>query len=260
MARGGAALVAWVFSMAPPIAAEQSPSGVIHGHVRLAADAPSNPTIRMGADPACSQLNAGRRLVQEFVLRNPEGGLANAFVHLQGAFPHTQPPSASVALQQRGCVYQPHVIGMQVGQRLQVTNADPTLHNVHSLSTRGNDFNTSQLAGGAPFIFSMRGEEMMLRITCDIHSWMNIFVGVVNHPYFAVSGGDGSFEIAGVPAGRQTVQVWHERYGPLTAEAIVTPDAPAVVDFTYLGTEKAAPASSVASLVLPAGGQGLLFR
>ena len=85
----------------------------------------------------------------------------------------------------------------------------------------------------------------MLRLTCDVHSWMNIYVAVLEHPYFAVSGSDGRFEIASVPAGRQSIEVWHERYGPLTAGIDVPAGGAVTADFTYEGTEKAAPANLI---------------
>src|SRR4029077_7439960 len=133
----------------------------------------------------------------------------------------------------KGCVYRPHVIGIRVGQVLQVSNDDPTIHNVHSVSARGNDVNASRPARTPPLTVTMKAEEMMLRITCDVHSWMNIYVGVVSHPYFAVSGNDGRFQISNVPAGRQRIQVWHERYGPLDAVAEVEAGKTTVVDFSY---------------------------
>jgi plastocyanin len=199
----------------------------------------------MGADPACSQLYAGTRPTHEFVVKSADGGLANAFVHVQGSFPGTPVPSTPVTIDQQGCVYRPRVIGVRAGQVLQARNSDKTLHNLHSRSVKGNDFNVSQLAGGAPYTVTMAREEMMLRITCDVHSWMNIYVAVMDHPYFTVSGSDGGFVISGVPPGRQRVQVWHERYGPLTATVDVPPGGAATVDFTYAGTEKAAPPTSV---------------
>lgn len=236
---------------ATPFQAASPPeTGVVQGHVRLSSAAPANPVIRMGADPACSQLYATERPAQEFVVRSVDGGLANAFVRVRGEFPQAPPPpSQPVVLEQRGCVYRPHVVGIRVGQRLEVRNLDPTSHNVHSLSTHGNQFNVTQLRSGPPVNFTMKHDELMLRITCDVHSWMNIFVGVMRHPYFAVSGADGRFTIAGVPVGRQTVEVWHERYGPLSTTVTVDAIRPAAAEFTYTGNER--PAAPTAVLTVP---------
>jgi hypothetical protein len=146
-----------------------------------------------------------------------------------------------VVLEQQRCMFRPRVVALRRGQVLEVRNGDPTLHNVHALSARGNTFNVSQVAGRPPFTITMAHEEKMLRVTCDVHNWMNVFVAVVDHPYFAVTGSDGSFVIRGVPAGRQVLQIWHERYGPLTASAEVPTGGSTTVNFAYTGTERAAP-------------------
>ncbi len=212
--------------------------GTIHGQVRLTAAAPVNPVIRMGADPACSAAYPDTRPTHDFVVRHVDGGLANVLVEVAGPFTGTQVPATPVVLDQQGCRFRPRVIGVQAGQVLEVRNSDPTMHNVHSRSTQGNAFNVSMVARRPPFAVVMAHEESMLRITCDVHSWMNVYVAVVAHPYFAVTGSDGTFVIRGVPAGRREVQVWHERYGPLTASVDVPAGGEATADFAYTGTEK----------------------
>jgi hypothetical protein len=229
----------------PPVAA-QAAGGTIEGVVHVTGSAPPNAIIRMGADPRCSKLYAGKRITQETVLVGAGGGLANAFVNLQGSFPRTAPPSEPVMINQQGCIYRPHVLGAQIGQTLEIKNSDPTMHNLHSLSTHGNAFNTSQPSAGMVFKVQLKNEDVMLHLKCDVHSWMTSYIGVVSNPYFAVSGSDGSFKIAGVPAGKQTVQVWHERFGPLMQTVEVKPGATTKVEFSYTGTEKPAPAAGLA--------------
>jgi plastocyanin len=221
--------------------AARQATGTIVGHVRLAGTAPANPVIRMGVDPACSRAYGDTRPTHDFVVRAADGGLANVFVEVRGPFPGAPAPAAPVVLDQRGCMFRPRVIAVRTGQVLEVQNGDPTMHNVHALSTKGNTFSVSQVAGRPPFRAAMAHEEKMLRIVCDVHSWMNVYVAVVDHPYFAITGSDGGFVIRGVPAGRQVVQVWHERYGPLTASAAVAPGGSTTVEFNYVGTERAAP-------------------
>src|SRR5439155_498344 len=121
-----------------------------------------------------------------------------------------------VTIDQRGCVYRPRVVGVRVGQSLLVRNSDALLHNVHGLSALGNGFNVSEPAAGVVQTFRPAKEEIMLHITCDVHSWMTSYVGIVGHPYFAVTSDGGTFEIANVPEGTHTIQSWHERFGVLS--------------------------------------------
>ena len=230
----------------------QAGVGTIVGHVRLTSAAPANSIVRMGADPLCSRANAGKRLTQDVVLRSADGGLANGFVDLQGTFPKTPTPTTPVTIDQRGCIFVPRVLGARVGQPLRITNSDPTAHNVHSLSTKGNEFNVSQPKVGMMYTFQLRSEDAIMRIRCDIHSWMVSYLGVTAHPYFAVSGADGTFRISGVPPGKYPIRVWHERYGRLTASVDVKAGQTATVDFTYKGTEQPS-AAGIQDLVVPGG-------
>ena len=218
--------------------AQPATRGTIKGHIRLSGELPGNPVIRMGKDPMCAAINRGKQVVQETVLASLDGSLANVFVRLQGTFPPTPVPNEPVTLDQRGCVYVPRVIGVRVGQTLQVRNSDELLHNVHSLSAKSNTFNVSEPKAGMVQQFKMKDEEVMLRIKCDVHSWMTTYVGVVSNPYFAVSNQAGTFEIANVPPGTYTIQAWHERYGPVMQQVRVRPGAATTVDFTYTGKEK----------------------
>ena len=213
-------------------------TGTIKGHVRLTGKSPGNVVIRMGVDPMCNKINAGKRVIQEAVLTSPDGGLKNAFVKLQGNFPQTPVPRQAVVMDERGCVYTPRVIGMRVGQTLQIKNDDPLLHNVHSDSEHNANINIGQATAGVVTEFRPKSEEFMLRFGCDVHRWMTAYVGVVSHPYFAVSGDGGTFQIDNVPAGTQTIQVWHEAYGMLTKTVRVQAGAIANIDFSYTGTEK----------------------
>ena len=224
--------------------------GTIKGRIRFAGRPPGNPIIRMGADPLCSRINRGTRVVQEAVLTTADGGLANVFVKLDGSFPRSPVPAAPVTIDQRGCIYSPRVVGVLVGQTLAVRNSDALMHNVHGVSGTGNGFNVSQPKAGMVRTFRMMSEETVLRLRCDVHSWMTAYVGVVSHPYFAVSGADGAFEITGVPVGTHTIRTWHERYGPLTQTVRVTADATTTVDVEYTGNEKP-PTAGVRDLHVP---------
>ena len=178
-------------------------------------------------------LNAGRRPVQEIVTATLDGSLANVFVRLDGTFPATPVPQQPVVIDQRACMYVPRVVGARVGQSLQFRNSDDVLHNVHSMTSKGNAFNVSEPKAGMVQQFTLKDEEM-LKIKCDVHSWMTTYVGIVRHPYFAVSGSAGTFEIPNVPAGSYRIVIWHERYGTQTKTVRVRGGARSSVDFAYV--------------------------
>ena len=248
-ATAGAVAMLWAAGPHVAVPAAQAGGGTIIGHVRLMSAAPGNATIRMGADPLCSRAIRGTPVTSDVVLRSADGGLANAFVDVQGKFPAGAAPTAPVTIDQKNCMFTPRVVGGRVGQALKVTNSDPTAHNVHSLSTK-NAFNVSQPRPGMMSTFQLKSEDVVMRIKCDIHSWMVSYVGVVAHPYFAVSGSDGAFRITGVPAGKYPIRVWHERYGRLTANVDVKAGQTATVDFAYKGTEQPSTAG-IQDLVVP---------
>jgi hypothetical protein len=219
---------------AAPITAAPEATGSLKGRIRLSGPEPGNRVIRMGMDPVCAKIWAGKKPgpVDEVVVISNDGGLMNAFVKLEGSFPATPVPAQPVLLEQKACFYQPRVIGARVGQVLRVRNDDNLLHNVHSSSSRRNSFNVGQPQAGISSDFKLSDEEM-LHVGCDVHRWMTAWIGIVSHPYFAVSGADGSFAITNVPAGKRTVSVWHEKLGVLTKTVDVKPGAATTVDFLY---------------------------
>ena len=206
--------------------------GTLKGRVRLSGKPPGNVVIRMGMDPMCSKIYAGKRAVDAAVITSDDGGLANVFVKLEGSFPQTPVPSQPVIVDQKGCFYVPRVTGARVGQMLRTTNSDNLLHNVHSMSTSTNGFNVGQPMAGMHSDFTLTAAEI-LKLTCDVHRWMISYIGIVNHPYFAVSRADGSFEIHNVPGGKRTVRLWHEKFGELSQTVDIKSGATVALTFTY---------------------------
>lgn len=246
--RGGLLLLVCLFATH---AFAQNNTGAIKGHVRLTGKLPGNPFIRMGMDPMCSKMNAGKRVIQEYVVASIDGSLANVFVRLQGNFPQTPVSTQPVTIDQRGCIYAPRVVGVRVGQTLQIKNSDSLLHNVHGLSGKDNSFNVGQPTAGLVYSFKPKNEEVMLHLKCDIHNWMNAYIGIVTNPYFAVSDTTGTFTVEKVPSGTYTIQAWHERYGSVMKTITVKAGAVTTADFTYTGDEKA-PRAGLQDIVVPA--------
>jgi plastocyanin len=239
-----------VIAFSTPLFAQQG--GTVEGHVKLTGAAPPNARIPMGADPNCLTINSGKRVVQETVLRAADGSLANVFAFARGSFKGA--PGAPAVIDQRACTYHPRIQGAQVGQTLEVRNSDATLHNIHSMTTKGNAFNTGQPSAGMVFKYKLKSEEVMLHVKCDVHPWMTGYIGVLNHPYYSVSDAAGNFRISGLPAGKQTITVWHEQYGPLSQVVDVKAGAVTKAEFAYTGAEKPAPSIAglrIEELVLP---------
>jgi hypothetical protein len=144
------------------------------------------------------------------------GRVAEALVRIaDGLPPGDYPlPSGPVVLDQKGCEYVPRVFGIRAGQDLLVRNGDPTLHNVHALGPPGeNAFNLSMPQGRAPAMLFFPHPRAPATITCDVHPWMRAYAGISPHPFFAVTGADGTFVLGGLPAGTYAVEAWHERMG-----------------------------------------------
>ncbi len=208
--------------------------GTIKGRVRFTGKEPGNRVIRMGMDPMCAAANRGKQTVNEVYKVGEDNALDNVFVKVEGTFPATPAPSQPVEIDQKACVYTPRVVGARVGQTLRVKNSDNWLHNIHSDSSKGNEINRSTPQAGLDVRLTLKAEEM-LRIGCDVHRWMTAWVGVVSHPYFAVSEGEhGTFTIANVPAGRRTLTAWHEGFGTLTKAVDVKDGQTVTVDFVYV--------------------------
>jgi plastocyanin len=259
MMRVGSACLCAMALMArgPGLAASAQPprpaagrTGTITGRVTFVGRPPGNPIIRMGMDPVCAGMNRGRMAIQEQAVVARDGSVANVFVRIEGTFAPTPVPAAPVVIDQRSCIYTPRVVGVRVGQRLQIRNADSLLHNVHSSSAAGNSFNVGQPVAGATFDFTPRSPEVMLKLGCDVHRWMVAFVGVMPHPYFDVTGSTGRYTIAAVPPGTYTIRTWHEQFGERAQQVTVRSGAAATIDttptaFAAIGVSSPGPSGTV---------------
>ncbi len=217
-------------------AAEAADAGSIAGKVAFTGDKPVIKNISMDATPACARQHSTPQKSEEVII-NANGTLKNVFVWLKGGVPEREfaPPSTPVVLDQHTCIYQPHVIGVMVGQEIEIRNSDDTNHNVHPLPTINREWNESQAPKSDPKRKSFPREEVLIAVKCNVHPWMRSYVGVVRHPYFAITGDDGSFTIKGVPPGEYTVEAVHEKYGKQEIKVKVDPKGAATADFSYKG-------------------------
>jgi plastocyanin len=202
-----------------PVNAETA--GNIAGRTTFEGTAPKPGIVRMDADPNCVQ--AGATSTDETVVVGDAGALQNVFVYVKDGLGDLRFPIPSVpaVLDQKGCHYVPHVLGVQVGQNVEIVNSDPTLHNVHAVPKANQEFNMGQPLPGIKFTRQFSTREVMVPFKCDVHPWMQAYVGVVDHPYFAVTGADGSFSLKGLPPGTYTIEAWHEQLGTQTQSVTV---------------------------------------
>jgi len=137
-----------------------------------------------------------------------------------------------VHLDQKGCVYTPHVVGVMANQEVHIANSDQTTHNIHPVPKINREWNESQPPGAGALVKTFAREEMAIPVKCNIHPWMRSYIHVFSHPFFAVTGADGSFQIKGLPPGDYTLVVWHEKYGEVEQKVTVAAKESKTVDFT----------------------------
>lgn len=205
--------------------------GSITGVVKV-VDPPRRRKIKMDADAKCAALHAEAPLSDEIVV-DANGGVQYAFVWIKAGLEGKQlpVPSAPAVINQLGCRYDPHVVGVMVGQDLLIKNSDDLLHNIHALPFENKEFNFGQPSKGMEEKKSFTKQEVMVKVKCDVHPWMSAWIGVVAHPCFAVTDASGKFEIKGVPPGKYTVEVWQEKYKSVAAEVEVKAGAATAANF-----------------------------
>jgi plastocyanin len=222
---------------APRTAAPVDPAtnGAVAGRVTLQGTPPPSRVVRVDGDKTCATIVPGaRHTIPEYEV-GEGGGLGNVFVYvktgLEGrSFPV---PAEPVVVDQQRCWYVPRVVGVRVGQAFQVLNSDPLLHNVRAQAEINQPFNQGQPVQGVRYSHTFSTEEVMVPLKCDVHAWMNAWVGVVNHPFFAVTGPDGAFSLPNLPAGTYTVEAWHEAAGTTSGTVTVTPQGTATLALTF---------------------------
>jgi hypothetical protein len=211
-------------------------AGTVTGTVRYRGQRLVPKMIDMSSDPACVEAHHGKAS-DESLMIGPKGSVGNAFVYIKAGLEgkNFESPTTPVTVDQRGCWFRPHVVGTQTNQPLQVINSDPVTHNIHPMAAVNREWNHSQGPEDPPITRKFTKPEVMIPVKCNIHSWMHAYIGVLEHPYFVVSGQDGSFEIKNLPAGTYTIAVWQEKLGTQEQTITVSPQKNATADFMFKG-------------------------
>ena len=227
---------------AQPAAAPIDPAtaATITGTVKLDGQAPKAQKIDMSQDPACKGTNE-----TETVVTDGSGDLANVFVYVKdGLGDRTfDAPKTAAKIDQDGCRYHPHVLGVMAGQPVEIVNSDNTTHNIHPSPKDNKEWNESQPPKGAPISKEFARQEVLIPVKCNQHPWMKMYIGVVKNPFFAVTDKSGKFELKGLPPGTYTVTAVHEKYGSQDMKVTVGPKESKPADFTFKASGGAAAGS-----------------
>lgn len=208
-------------------------SASVTGTVTFVGDVPTLNPVSMDADPQCAAKHEGPVYPQTLVLG--EGNtMANIFVKVVNAPAGDHSVSEPAVVDQNGCRYHPHVMGVLAGQPLVFLNSDGLLHNVHGLPQQNREFNLGMPASRLQAaVENLNTPEPLFPVKCDVHPWMQSFVAVMEHPYFDVTAEDGVFEISGLPPGDYEIEAWHERLGTRTASVTVGEGETASASFEF---------------------------
>lgn len=223
---------------APAAQAGAQPTGgsSITGTVTFDGQAPTLQPLAMEAEPVCHEKHSGEPVPNEMLVLGNGNAMANIMVYVSEGLPAGKSwaaPTTPVVLDQDGCQYKPHVMGIMVGQPYRILNSDGILHNVHTLPKINASFNRGMPATVTEATTTFPRAEAMFQVKCDVHPWMSAYIGVYTHPFFSVTSTDGKFTIPGLEAGTYEITAWHERMGTQTASVTVSGSDTTTQDFTF---------------------------
>src|SRR5580692_11857935 len=193
---------------------DQSTAGSVSGTVTLDGAAPAAKPINMSAEPYCQKSHTSPVIPPE-VVTGDKGALADVVIYVKDGLSADYtftPPSTAMPLDQKGCMYDPHVIAVMTGQNIEVKNDDQTTHNIHPMPKDNREWNKSQPPGATPIDDTFGRAETGIPVKCNVHPWMKSYIFVFKNPYYAISK-DGKFELKDLPPGTYTIEAWHEKYG-----------------------------------------------
>jgi hypothetical protein len=248
------------------LADNEKGTAVIKGKVTFDGTPPKMKALTIQGDNHCIQQHSKPQADQGTIVYTKDGNtIPYVFVHAKnGVKGKYTPPPTPVVIDQKGCMYHPHVFGMIAGQPIDIKNSDSTNHNIHSLAKKNPTFNFAQAQQG--MVKNLAGndtftrEEIMVKIKCDVHAWMSTYVGVCTHPFFDVTksheddGGDkakrGTFEIKELPAGEYEIEAWHESFGTMTEKVAVKDGETKEIEFKFGGAKKAEAPTPTRTVIL----------
>ncbi len=215
-------------------AAPEPQQGVsLKGSVRIKGEIPKPRRIRMDIEKHCSAAVKGQEIDNDDIVADPKGNVKWAFVYVKTGLEGKkfEVPKTPVVIQQQTCRYNPHVVGLMVGQDLTMRSGDPVIHIPHVNPKNSKEWGFSQAKLGEERSKQFPVAEVMVRLICDVHPWMQAWIGVLEHPYYAVTDAAGKFEIKGLPPGKYTIEAWHEHFMPVTQEIEIAAGAPKPLAF-----------------------------
>jgi plastocyanin len=204
-------------------------AATVSGTVKFEGTAPKPAKIDMSQDPACKGSNEAETITVS------NGDLANVFVYVKDGLGNRafDAPKEPVTIDQKGCRYHPHVLGVMTGQNVEIKNDDPTTHNIHPTPKDNREWNESQPPQAAPIVKSFAREEVMLPVKCNQHPWMKMYINVVKNPFYAVTDKDGKYEIKGLPPGDYTLAFVQEKLGEQTQKVTLAAKDSKTVDASF---------------------------
>jgi len=231
----------WLWAAAGLVAMSVMPSvafaaSSVSGTVTFDGKVPPLKPLAMDADPACAKKHSAP-VPNEMLALGSGNTMGNIIVWVSKGVPagKTYPaPKTPVVLDQHGCQYVPHVMGIMVGQPYRILNSDGILHNVHTLPKINSSFNRGQPATVKEVTTTFPKPEGMFQIKCDVHPWMSAYMGVFTHPFFSVTKTDGKFTISGLDAGTYEITAWHEKLGTQTASITVAANDAKTQNFKFV--------------------------
>jgi plastocyanin len=216
-------------------AATTAGGATVRGVVRFEGAVPKAKLISMAADPSCAKQHSAAVFSQD-IMTDAEGDLQNVIVFVsEGLGDRTfDAPTQPAVIEQKGCLYEPHVLAVRANQPLQVVNDDTTSHNIHPTPANNREWNKAE-PPGTSLQDSFAREEVAIPVKCNVHPWMHGYIAVFKHPYFAVTGKDGSFDLSSLPPGTYTIKAWHEKFGTSTQIVSIGANQTKEISFVFKG-------------------------